>query len=322
MHDGAAVVGHDGIMLAAPGCQRLAGATREREPPQLGLGRVAAAGDVDKSRGLIDAHQGAVAEIGRRELADNRPARVAQLQLPESAPLRCPQELPAPLQPMGDVGLDKVDPCRVGLVKQRVHGARGRIGGEHALVLLAAILHDEGERGAGLAPFDAREVRVLFRVPGKPAGGPALPRDDPEAHARIGRAGMRIGVLERRSLGVKRIGDIPGFDGGLIGFLVGDRERVRGPPVAVEAVHLLLGDEFGGPVGKGRRGTRRECAARKGREVDDVELSAPHGRDEGAIRRKMRIDPVLAGQRRDLAVRAGDDVQLARERDEQPRAVL
>ena len=63
----------------------------------------------------------------------------------------------------------------------------------------------------------------------------------------VGRAGGRVGVLHRRLVGMRGIGDPPAGDRGRVDAGGHDGRAVGRPPVAAGAAHLLGGDELGRP---------------------------------------------------------------------------
>ncbi len=130
--------------------------------------------------------------------------------------------------------------------------------------------------------------------------------------------------------GLDGVGHEPCFDVGGVGFLEQDLFGIRGPPVALEAVHFFLGDEFGEAVGEAVGAAGGEAAfggvgVRAGIfcEVDDVDIVIADVGDEFAVGRKAGIeDGAGAGfQFLDLGAGAVEDVEFAGKADKDARAI-
>ena len=148
--------------------------------------------------------------------------------------------------------------------------------------------------GPSFVPFHVGEVRIRLVVPFDPERlarliGVVMHRDDPQPRLYVGLSRPRIEERLRRFVGMNRIGHLPHLDAVGVGLFISDRLAVRRPPVAGEAIHLLLGDELGQAVRLLLR-----AAGRQGFFAPDVikpvNVVVEDVADVDAIRREFRID--------------------------------
>ena len=216
----------------------------------------------------------------------------------------------------------KVEPGDVGFAHEFGGDAGGGIGAEEQRCLLRTVHDGKAERIARLTPDHAGEIGEPGRVPIDPTRRAAGAGDDAKADRGVGGASSRVEEIHWRGFRVERIGDVAHLDGGFIGFLIGERLGIGRPPVPLGAIHFLLRDELGGRVGEGRGGAGGESATGDRREFNDVKFAGRDGGNRGAVTREARVNPVLSRERGDLEIGAVHDVELARESNEETRAVL
>ena len=245
-----------------------------------------------------------------------------QLDLPRAIALRRPNKLAAVFPPDRHWLRIEIEPDRV-LFSQQLAGRAGDgIDREQDFFLLRPILDEEAERGCRFLPNDAREVGILLAIPVHPPCRSARSCDYSEADPGVVRAGARIEIFRRRRFGMQGIRDETAFDATVVRFLVSDPLRIRRPPESLVPFHFLLGGKFRHAVLKRFRGAGGQGDIVFRFKIDDVEFTASNGGNRAAIGREMRIDPALARKFGHARIRPRDDVQLARERDEQFAAVF
>jgi hypothetical protein len=130
----------------------------------------------------------------------------------------------------------------------------------------------------------------------------------------VGAAGPRVALLDHRGAAGADVGARDHVDAALVDAGVGDAGLAGVPPIAGEAVHLLLGHELGraerqGVLALGGQGLLGP-AGRPPIQGLDVEVLVADIGDVGALGRDLGVDLVAGslGQARDLAV--GDAVQI------------
>ena len=204
------------------------------------------------------------------------------------------------------IGVRQVDPaafCRL-FGEQDLRLAGGRIDLEHVEPGLCAVLALNVERLAIGRPIDAREVDVLIRAEIDLHPALAVRADHPQRDFGIGAARDRIALLEcLRTLRADG-GTGDGADLGFVEALGREARAIGRPPVALEAVHLLLRDELGLAPVDGGGGFGWGHGLRFGLAVDrpDEQPLVAHERDVAALGAERGIE-LAALRTRDLAHR-------------------
>ncbi len=193
---------------------------------------------------------------------------------------------------------------------------------QHVQPRLRAFLALDVERLAIGRPVDPGKVDVLVRPEIDLDLAAAIRVHHPQRDQRVGRSRHRIALLKgpgtlRADCGA---GDDP--DRGIVEPLDRDAAVVGRPPVAGEAGHFLLRDEFGlAPVNGLGRFLGRD-RARLGTDLAGPQPPVAHERDIAAARAERGVELVTAavGQPADLAVKPGQE-QIAIERDQDRLAI-
>ena len=222
----------------------------------------------------------------------------------------------------------EVDPDVGGLLEEEGRGAGAGVDAQELEVLERAVLGLD-EEGAVGGPADAGEVLEGAEL--GPDDAAALAGDDAEADAGVGGAGEGVAMVLLGAVadGVLALVDDP-VDGdvGLVDLGEGEVRAVHGPPEAVVAVHLLLGDVLGEAGGlAGAAGAAGHLARGAAGDRDDVELGVLDVGDVGAVARELRVERGRAAgpgidEEAQLGVGLGLDVDLAGRGDEQDVALL
>ncbi len=112
-----------------------------------------------------------------------------------------------------------------------------------------------------------------------------------------------------------RVGDVPHFHAGGVGFFVRQMAAVGRPPVAGETAHFFLGDEFGEAVGLLFCPAGRDGGFFLSRQVQNVEVVVEDVGDALAVGRELGVDEGagtgLEGLRRSVV--AVEQVEFARQ---------
>jgi hypothetical protein len=85
---------------------------------------------------------------------------------------------------------------------------------------------------------------------------------------------------------MRGIGDVQLLDLARVGLLESNPPRIGGPPVAVESIHLLLGDEFGEAVDEPQVFASGQAPLPAIGQVGHPEVAVPHARHAAAIGRE------------------------------------
>ena len=199
-----------------------------------------------------------------------------------------------------------------------------RVGLQKSEVRLVAREHRQRQR-AVLAPGYLAQVRVLFLIPFEPDRClAAIDSHDADAHADVVFARARVKSPRRLVPRFGGVGDVPAFHLRSVAFLEGDPARIRRPPEAGEAVHLLLRHELGQPVWLRLGAAGRHGGFPTGGEVEHVHVFAAHVGNAAAIGREFWIDnrAWACGEFARGAFDAVEHVELAREAQQDERAVF
>ena len=101
---------------------------------------------------------------------------------------------------------------------------------------------------------------------------------------------------------MQRVGNEPGFDAAVVGFLKSNPLRIGRPPEALASVHLFLSNKLGDSVLERFRRAGGDGQVRLRFQIDDVHFAAAYRGHRAPIRGKMRIDPIASRQVGDLRV--------------------
>ncbi len=191
--------------------------------------------------------------------------------------LRGPHEAIAVLEKVQIVV--QVDPGVTALLEKRARRAAIQVVDAQAQDLLITALKLKTELLA-IGPGYARQVDVILSTQLDPAPLARRHSNDPQTQARVGPAGRRVALLDRRYAVSVDLAARDEVDGRFIDLDKRHVTLVRGPPVARKTVHLLLRDEFGHAVLDRTAAVVREAQLRPVAQVDGMDILVP---DEGHV---------------------------------------